>query len=201
VNPHAVGSPVSGRPVSGRPISGRLVSRRTALLIPLLTILSGCAVGAQTEPERVDVPTDGSRPAPDGTAAVRIYLVRNGRLLPVIRRARPIPENALALLAAGPTPAEASTGLRSALPARPTAVRAVRAEAAMVVVEVDEDLALLPGRDAVLAAAQLVWTATEALGIDLVRLHLDGRPLAVPTDSGPTVEPLRRGDVDSVAPR
>lgn len=184
-------------------MSRRPVSRRAVLLAPLLSVVLGCGTGAQREPEPVhtDDPTDGVRPVPDGTAAVRIYLVRDGRLVPVVRRARPAPENALALLAAGPTPAEAAAGLRSALPVRPTAVRVARKESATVVVEVDADVALLPDRDRLPAVAQLVWTATEALGVEFVRVQLDGRPLAVPSDTGPTAAPLRRSDVGSVAPR
>ena len=38
------------------------------------------------------------------------------------------------------------------------------------------------------------------LGVDLVQVQLDGRPLAVPTDAGPSALPLRRADVGSVAP-
>ncbi|MHA6783309.1 GerMN domain-containing protein [Pseudonocardia saturnea] len=147
------------------------------------------------------VPTGRVRPAPDGTAAVRLYLVRDGRLEPVIRRARPGPESALAQLAAGPTPMETASGLRSALPVRPTAVRVARTERATMVLEIDADVVLLPDRDRLPAVAQLVWTATETLGVDLVRVQLRGRPLAVPTDTGPTAAPLRRGDVGSVAPR
>lgn len=178
------------------------MSRRSVLLAPLL-VMSGCVTGVQREPEPVPLglPAGRLRPTPDGTAAVRIYLVRDGRLVPVIRRGRPAPEVALALLAAGPTPAEAATGLRSALPVRPTAVRVARTEGATTVLELDADVLLLPDRDRLPAVAQLVWTATEALDVDLVRVQLDGRPLAVPADAGPTALPLRRNDVGSVAPR
>lgn len=170
------------------------------LIAPLLTVVAGCGTGAQREPEPVDIPADRARAAPDGTAAVRIYLVRGGRLVPVIRRAGPALETALALLAAGPTPAETTGGLRSALPVRPSAVRLARKEAVGVVLEVDADVMLLAEGDRLPAVAQLVWTATESLGVDLVRIELDGRPLAVPTDAGPSALPLRRVDVGSVAP-
>lgn len=170
------------------------------LLAPLLAVVAGCGTGAQREPEPVDVPSVRARSAPDGTAAVRIYLVRGSRLVPVIRRARPALDTALALLAAGPAPAETTGGLRSALPVRPTAVRLARKEAVRVVLEVDADVMLLPEGDRLPAVAQLVWTATESLGVDLVQVQLDGRPLAVPTDAGPSALPLRRADVGSVAP-
>ncbi|GAA3223878.1 hypothetical protein GCM10017691_11300 [Pseudonocardia petroleophila] len=180
----------------------RAVGRRSVLFAPLL-VLPGCAARAQREPVPVplDIPAGRVRPDPDGTAAVRIYLVRDRRLAPVIRRARPAPEVALALLAAGPTPGEAAAGLRSALPDRPTAVRVARTEGLTTVLEVDADVMLLPEGDRLPAVAQLVWTATEALGVDLVQVQLDGRPLTVLTDAGPTAGPLRRGDLDSVAPR
>lgn len=151
----------------------------------LLALVAGCGTRAQREPEPVEIPAVRTRATPDGTAALRIYLVRDGHLVPVIRRARPAPETALALLAAGPTPAELAGGLRSALPVRPTAVRLAREEPAAVVLEIDADVTLLPEDDRLPAVAQLVWTATESLGIDLVRVQLDRRPLALPTDTGP----------------
>lgn len=45
-------------------------------------------------------------------------------------------------------------------------------------------------------AAQLVWSATEHEGVVAVRLHINGEPVAVPTDRGDAEpdEPLRRDD-------
>ncbi|MDN5750954.1 MAG: GerMN domain-containing protein, partial [Pseudonocardia sp.] len=108
---------------------------------------------------------------------------------------------ALVMLVAGPTPREQAAGLRTALPAQPDAVRAVGTEGGTVVVEIGVDVTRLPDHERLLAVAQVVWTATEALGVERVRFRLGGRPVLVPTDAGPTTGPLRRTDVSSVAPR
>lgn len=177
---------------------GLLVALLLALVVGGLVV--GCATQPQRAPEPVQPATPTARPAPDGTAAVRIFLVRDDRLVPVVRRARSSAEDALALLVAGPTPPETAAGLRTALPTQPDAVRAVGTHGGTMVVEVDVDVTRLPGRERLLAVAQVVWTATEALDVERVRFQLDGRPFPTPTDAGPTTRPVRRADVGSVAP-
>jgi hypothetical protein len=58
----------------------------------------------------------------------------------------------------------------------------------------------LTGRRQLLAAAQVVWTATAAPGVERVRLVLDGRPLSTPTDRGLTRSAVDRDDYRSVSP-
>lgn len=176
---------------------------RLGVLVTLLVALvAGCGTGAQREPEPVQLttPTSQPRPAPDGTAAVRIYLVKDGRLFPVIRRSRPSSQDVLALLAAGPTAQEAATGLRSAVPAQPLAARFDPADSGTVLVSATVGFTTLPAHDQLLATAQLVWTLTEVRAVPRVRVVLDGRPVAVPTDGGPSTLPVRRTDFRSVAP-
>ena len=59
--------------------------------------------------------------------------------------------------------------------------------------------AALSGRGQLLAVAQLVWTATEVCCASGVQVLLDGRPAALPTDTGLAERPVGRDDYRSVA--
>jgi hypothetical protein len=69
-----------------------------------------------------------------------------------------------------------------------------------VVIEVAPEFTGLPARDLHLAAAQLVWTATDVCCATRVQMRHDNRPLPVLTDEGVVTRPLRRDDYRSVAP-
>lgn len=173
---------------------------RTLLLAVLLALTAGCGLTPQTGPQRVPpepAPTALS-PSPSTTGIVQIYLVRGERLVPVERAGRTA-DDALALLAAGPTALDGGDGFVTYLPPRAIG-RAVRQEPGVLAVEVTADVAALPAREQVLAVAQLVWTATGVCCDTEVHLLVDGRPIPVPTDGGPVQRPARRDDFRSVAP-
>ena len=67
-------------------------------------------------------------------------------------------------------------------------------------VQVGPEFAALAGRRRLLATGQPVWTVTSAPGVGQVRLLIEGRPLATPTDSGLTLGPVDRADYASVFP-
>lgn len=130
---------------------------------------------------------------------MRVFLVREERLAPVLRRGGPRLQDALDLLAAGPTAREVSEGFDTAGSAaadRNPERAAARARADRG----HDELVSLSGQQQLVAAAELVWTATEVPGIDRVLVELDGRPIELPTDTGLSGEPVRRVYYRSLAP-
>ncbi len=171
------------------------------VLFCVLALIAGCGPAAQDEPVPVlpSPPESGAPATPQATDVVQIYLVRDDRLVAVPRTGRSV-SDAVAALAAGPTPLDAGTGLGSAVLAR--AVRLAGPQTPDVVtVEVTPEFADLLERERFLAAAQLVWTITEVCCATQVRVQLDARTLPLPTDAGPVERPVRRDDYRSVGPR
>lgn len=183
---------------------------RAWLAAGLLCLLAGCGVPADPAPRGIpaeQVPfgllgtttTTTAAPAPATTTAV-VFLVDGERLAPVRRQvpAPATPSAVLAALAAGPTPAEATAGLRSA-PVAGAALAQVTAGAATVAL--DRDFAAIGLNEQVLALAQLVYTITELPGIGGVRFSVDGRPIEIPTANGPTkTGAATRADFAAVGP-
>ena len=165
-----------------------------------LAAAAGCGVAAQSEPEAVPpgAPAAAAPAPPHVTGVVQVYLVRDGHLVPVSRTGRSVAD-ALGALSAGPTTLDLDAELRSPLPALPVDVVAGQ-DLDVLTIAVPAGFATLPARDQFLAAGQLVWTATELCCATRVHVLLDGHPLPVPTDRGPTTQPLRRADYLSVAP-
>jgi spore germination protein GerM len=124
----------------------------------------------------------------------RIFLVTGGQLIDV-PRAAPAPglEGTLRLLLEGPTAAEISAGVRSAIAAG-TQLRSATLEAGSAVVDLSRALLDLGGEEQILAVAQLVLTATAVPGVDSVRFAVDGEDLEVPGADGTLVGgPLTAG--------
>ncbi|MBM0276854.1 GerMN domain-containing protein [Micromonospora tarensis] len=178
------------------------MNRRRLLAVGLVALLSGCGIPTDDAPRAVQPPRGPfptSAPvetAPAGPATETLCLVRDNRIVPVLRRVDRLPtiEDHLRHLLAGPTGAERDTDLTSALPG------AVNAAGATVTggqarVAVDE-----PGDDAgrsdeVLAFGQIVCTLTSRDDVTSVTFLRDGRPLGVPrADGSLSDQPLRRTD-------
>jgi Spore germination protein len=126
---------------------------------------------------------------------VRIFLVTGGQLIDVPRStSEPGLEGTLRLLLEGPTAAEISAGVRSAIAAG-THLRSATLEAGSAVVDLSRAFLDLGGEEQILAVAQLVLTATAVPGVDSVRFALDGEDLEVPRADGTLVRaPLTAGD-------
>ena len=180
---------------------GRLTA---GLLLATAVALGGCGVPAQDRPETLDV---AAPEAPDAAAAtlggqeVQIWLVRGDRLEAVSRPVSPadVPA-ALEALVAGPSPDEAASGLRTALPPQTLREEEPTAEAGVVTLAVTREFTGLVGGNQQLAVAQVVWTATQFPSVRQVRFTADGKALEVPTDRGLTDRPVDRDDYASVAP-
>lgn len=178
------------------------MNRRYLLAVGLVALLSGCGIPTDDAPRAVQPPR-GPFPtpapavtAPVGPATETLCLVRENRIVPVLRRVDRVPtiEDHLRHLLAGPTEAERDTDLTSALPGAVNAAGAtVTGTQARVAVDEPGDDA---GRsDEVLAFGQIVCTLTSREDVTSVSFLRDGRPLGVPRADGSLSEqPLSRTD-------
>jgi spore germination protein GerM len=187
--------------------------RRVALIAGLCWLVAGCGVPTDPVPRDIpagDVPFGLVNQATTTTAAAaarstpsaraEIYLVKRDRLARVERSvaAPATPATVLAALAAGPTPQEAATGLRSALISN---VAAVEASAGTATMTLAADITAPDIREQILALAQLVYTVTALRGITGARFVLDDRPTEVPTAQGSVKAGIiTRADYATVAP-
>lgn len=179
-------------------------------LVPLACVLAlaGCGIDAQSSPTPVPIsgltaPTPAVSPTPTSAVVVprEVFFVRNNRLVAAERRL-PIdsaPTSGINALLAGPTEAEAASGLTTALPA---GVRLdVEVTGTVAVIRVPHEFEQLSGAEQVLALAQLVYTATASDGITGVQLTDGNHPIDVPTDAGRLAPgPVTRADYRELAP-
>jgi predicted small lipoprotein YifL len=162
----------------------RLVS---ALL--LVFALAGCGVPLDSAPRAIDGPqaNNSGDQVPDdtGSATVRLYLVRDGRLVRVIRRVSSArsPNGQLLDLLRGPTSAESADGLTSALTTMDVISMTVTNRRATVNIGDRTDQGARS--DEVLAYGQIVCTLTsQGADIGTVSFMSGGMPLAVPRADG-----------------
>ena len=161
--------------------------RLTALL--LVFLLAGCGVPLDEEPRslerqgRVDA---SNNPVPDGvgTSVVRLYLIRDGRLVRVPRRVPSprTPQEQLAELLAGPTADESEDGLTSALTTMAVVDLQVISRRAVITLADRADQGVRS--DEVLAFGQIVCTLTTQPDVGTVSFVADGQPLGVPRADG-----------------
>ena len=152
-------------------------------------LTGGCGIPVDDQPRDLGRPrpSGSSTPAPGGfgTAIERLYLVREGRLVRVIRRVprSPTPQQMLDALLGGPTHAEQQDGFTSALSTmRITGMTVVQRRAT---VTVGEPPAEGSRSDEMLAYGQIVSTLTsQGADIGTVSFAADGRPLGVPRGDG-----------------
>ena len=173
-----------------------------------VVLLGGCGVRAQSEPHGVDLPrhpltTPGAgATVPVGEVAQVVCLVRDGRLVQTVRRTPTYPgvQAQLDSLVAGPTQAERTAGLGSALSSVALIGRLLAgAEATVEVPDVEEGNAR---NDEILAYGQIVCTLTARDDVGAVVFTRGGQPLDVPRSDGTlTGGPLRSSDyADLLAP-
>jgi len=185
--------------------------RRLAVFLALLSGAS-CGVGGQSSPHilsRTQVPfgllettTSTTTEARPSQAMLTVYLVSAGHLV-AVNRMVPTPvslSGAIDALLAGPTWAEAATGITTDIPAG-TELRSVRVEGNNAVVDFSDALATVSGQSQILALAQVVFTATEMAQVDGVSIELDGTPTEVPSQGGTLLDrPATRRDYATLAP-
>ncbi len=188
-----------------------MTARRLGGMCLILLILVGCGIPVDEEArplsdDDVGPSLPGQAKSPPSVAAnpnvasLELFFVRDSRMVP-IRRLAPgsSVDHALAALVNGPSAAERSQGVRTALvgPVRLADVD----RAAVPVVEVAESVAQLDGEEQILALAQVVFTLTAIPEVHGVSFALSGREVEVPTGDGTLkAGPLRREDFAAVAP-
>jgi hypothetical protein len=164
--------------------------RRLVSVLLLVFALAGCGVPLDSAPRAIDGPQahNSGDPIPEdaaGSALVRLYLVRDGRLVRVIRRVSKArsPNGQLQDLLRGPTSAESADGLTSALTTMNVIGMSVTNRRATVNIAERTDQGARS--DEVLAYGQIVCTLTsQGADIGTVSFMSGGTPLAVPRADG-----------------
>src|SRR5437763_1896180 len=173
--------------------------------------LVACGGTADSQPRALaskDIPCDLLAPSttvatpgtPGARASISVYLVGITGLVPVSREVREpatLPE-ALNSLLAGPTDAEVTNGLRTAISAQ-TSVSAGPVGFGVGTVDLGGAFGEVGGQDEILSVARHVFTATSVPGIVKVQFTLAGRPVEVPAGDGTLTQgPLGRSDFPSL---
>ena len=180
------------------------MNRMPTLMAALAAVLlSSCGVPAQDEPHTVDLPrrpltspeTGAMATTMAGEVARVLCLVRNDRLVQVVRRGQVYPsvQQQLDDLVAGPTRAESVNGLSTALAG--LTVTARPGPDSQAVVETTEEDEGSARSNEILAYGQVVCTLTARADVAAVAFTREGRRLEVPrADGNLTSEPLRAAD-------
>ena len=174
--------------------------RAVVVTLALVAALGGCGVPADSRPRDIENPrahsSDGPLAADAGSQFVRLYLVRDGRLVRVAHRVPQAQSAAgqLRQLLAGPNATESRNGMTTALSTmNVTGLTVVDRRAT---VEIGTPAAPGARSDEVLAYGQIVCTLTsQGAEVGTVSFLADGRPLAVPrADGALTDAPLTIAD-------
>jgi len=166
---------------------------RRLLVLLLALALTGCGVPRDSQPRDIDDPqaqgSSGPLAADAGTAIVRLYLVRDGMLVRVIRRVPTVqtPSGQLQQLLKGPTASESADGLTSALSTMEVIGMTIMNRRATVNIAESADQGARS--DEVLAYGQIVCTLTsQGADVGTVSFVRGGEPLAVPRADGSLVD-------------
>jgi spore germination protein GerM len=178
--------------------------RIVALLLAVTLGLAGCGVPMDDAARPIETPgaLDASgNPAPDqaGTAVLRLYLVRDGKLARVPRKVPALlgPHETLTALLTGPTTDEAADGLTSALSTMTVTGMTLADHRATISIAHPPDQ--LVRSDDVLGFGQIVCTLTTQTEVGTVSFESEGRPLGVPRADGSLAdEPLTIADYNGL---
>jgi hypothetical protein len=179
-------------------------TRTLPALMLVVLAAAGCGVPLDDEPRSLGpsgrVDRSGSPAAPvAGSTVLRLYLVRDGRLVRVPRRvpAPLTPAQQLDTLLAGPTAEESEDGLSSALTT--TTVTAVELVGRRATVILGDRTGPAVRSDEVLGFGQIVCTLTSLPDVGTVSFVADGAPLWVPRSDGSLAgTPLTIADYSSL---
>ena len=187
------------------------MSRRqlSGWMLALALLLCGCGVPTSTNartipdhqvPFRLLSPTTSSTTTTTQPAAAYvtepIFLARDASIVQVHRDVI-VPAgltDVLGALFAGPTTAETSQGLTTALPSR-LKVLDTTTEGSRVTLDLSPNFGQITGEAETAAVAQIVLTATSQPGVSSVLFSIAGRPISVPTPGGvTTTQPVTAAD-------
>lgn len=176
-----------------------------SLLLPAVAVLvAGCGLRPESTareiPPTPDTRQSTSATPPDGplagTESVRLYLVRQDTLEPVLRHVDtpPTVRELVAYLEAGPSHAERAAGYRSAL-TDTDLVADVQLVGRIAVVGLADSFDLAGRPNDVLAFAEVVCTLALHPSVDGVVFTRDGQRVGIPRDDGSlSEEPLTEAD-------
>ena len=171
---------------------------RTMAAIALALTSAGCGIRPDAAPRDIPVDDRSLPGAPVSAAGVaggdtRIYLLTptEPRQVRSVTRSSGTRNDLLAALVAGPTEDELSLQLSSALPAQ-LEVLSTRSVGSVLYIDLSPAIAELSGAGLTLAVAQIVFTATDLVGVDAVQLTVDGQRFPWPRGDGTTTTGLLR---------
>jgi hypothetical protein len=180
----------------------------------VVLVLSACGVPADDEPHAADLGDDPYgllapsttvqtvTTLPVVTASQQVFMVRDDQLTPVNRTVASPPNlgSVLASLIQGPTDAETSSGVRTAVNSQANVLSAQVANG-VATIDLNDAFAGLQLHEQILAIGQIVYTATAMDGVTNVRISIDGTPSSVPrADGSAAIGDLTRADYALVAP-
>src|SRR5262249_49475420 len=155
--------------------------------------LAACAIQPDTSPRAIPAadraPLDPLTPeGGEAAGSTRVFLVKEGddgqpQLRSVLRSVEATPMAVMQELLKGPNPQEEDTGVTPALP-RGLALRSAKAGAGVMVVDVTGQLLDEQTPQLLLGIAQIVFTASELLGVREVRVRVNGTDRPWPDGQG-----------------
>ena len=186
-----------------------------AVLAALVTLATGCGVPVDRGPTALprrgvpfdllapETPTSSTSTQPPQVAVtVQVYLLAPTGHVAAVNRDVPVPAPLTTVLGAlvdGPTNAEASAGLQTAIPTQ-TQVLSATVAGGTATVDLGGPFGQLVGQAQIDAVAQVVFTATALPGVTGVAFELSGQPVDVPTASGADVSTANRAQFATMAP-
>jgi spore germination protein GerM len=179
-------------------------TRRAILATLAVSVLAGCGIQPDPQAREVQPPPGPYRalasPVPantePGTVAETLCLVKDGKLVPVIRRVKgePTVTTLMQDLLAGPSNAERADGASSALPGA-YQFGQVDLIDGRAVVELTAQVDDAGRSDETLAIGQVVCSLDARPDVDGVTFTAKGRPVGVPRGDGSlSVDPLTMAD-------
>jgi spore germination protein GerM len=181
-------------------------SRLAGLLVVTVAALGGCAIPDQRTPVaiRTSATTTSSSTTLAGEPArtvTAVFLVHAGRLVTVERRTRPDLDAVITHLLSGPTTAELSRGLTTAIPTG-TTLESASVTGTTAALAFNNALGSISGQEQLLAFAQIVVTATARSGVDRVQIAIGGQVVNAPLADGTLAQrPVGRADYATFLPR
>lgn len=169
--------------------------RRLVAVIVALAATAGCGIRPDAEPRAIDAEPviDPAGTGSAATGAERIYLVSPGeqRLLRSVSRTATSAENLIQTLLEGPNEAEIDDQWSTQIPAA-TELLSIDQQGSTLFLDFSSDLTSLPASVQPQALAQIVYTAAEVDGVEVVQITIDGETRPLPKGNGqPTTSGLR----------
>lgn len=164
---------------------------RLPVVVVASLLLSGCQIPDQTRPDIFNGsplagrPSAVSAPAAPTSAVIRVYFVNGSNQ--VVAETRSAGDatlsTSIAALLAGPTSQESAAGISSAIPTG-TRLDSVHQSGTTAILDFNDALASVSGREQVLAFAQIVVTADSLAAVDRIQVSIAGQVVNAPEPDG-----------------